>query len=45
MREFGESKMKKLVEINVVCNGSTGKIMCDIAKEANNNNIETYCFY
>lgn len=37
--------MKKLVEINVVCNGSTGKIMCDIAKEANNNNIETYCFY
>lgn len=26
--------MKKLVEINVVCNGSTGKIMCDIAKEA-----------
>lgn len=45
MKEFGESKMKKLVEINVVCNGSTGKIMCDIAKEANNNNIETYCFY
>ena len=45
MREFGGSKMKKLVEINVVCNGSTGKIMCDIAKEANNNNIETYCFY
>ena len=37
--------MKKLIEINVVCNGSTGKIMCDIAKEANNNNIETYCFY
>lgn len=45
MKELGGSKMKKLVEINVVCNGSTGKIMCDIAKEANNNNIETYCFY
>lgn len=37
--------MKKLVEINVVCNGSTGKIMCDIAKEAKNNDIDTYCFY
>ena len=25
---------KKLVQINVVCNCSTGRIMCDIAKEA-----------
>lgn len=37
--------MKKLVQINVVCNGSTGKIMCDIAKKANDNGTETYCFY
>jgi len=37
--------MKKLVQINVVCNGSTGRIMCDIAKEANNVGMETYCFY
>lgn len=37
--------MKKLVEINVVCNGSTGKIMCDIAKESSKKNLVTYCFY
>lgn len=34
-----------LVQINVVCNGSTGKIMCDIAKEANKYKFNTYCFY
>ena len=37
--------MKKLVQINVVCNGSTGRIMCDIAKEANNNGFDSFCFY
>ena len=37
--------MKKLVEINSVCNGSTGNIMCNIAKEANKQNFETYCFF
>ncbi len=37
--------MKKLVQINVVCNGSTGKIMCDIAKMANDNGYETFCFF
>ena len=36
---------KKLVQINIVCNGSTGKIMCDIAKEAEKEGYETYCFY
>lgn len=37
--------MKKLVQINVVCNGSTGKIMCDIAKDAEEKGYETYCFF
>ena len=37
--------MKKLVQINVVCNGSTGRIMCDIAKKAQENGLESYCFY
>ena len=37
--------MKKIVQINVVCNGSTGRIMCDIAKTANNKGFKTYCFY
>lgn len=36
---------KKLVQINVVCNGSTGRIMCDIAKTAEEKGYETYCFY
>ena len=36
---------KKIVYINVVCNGSTGKIMCETAMEAENNGFETYCFY
>lgn len=35
----------KVVQINVVCNGSTGKIMCDIAKTANKEEIDSYCFY
>ncbi len=37
--------MQKLVQINVVCNGSTGKIMGDLAKEAEKNGFETYCFF
>lgn len=37
--------MKKLVQINVVCNGSTGKIMNDISKGAIVDGYETYCFY
>lgn len=36
---------KKLVQINVVCNGSTGRIMCDIAKTAEEKGYKTYCFY
>ncbi len=36
---------KRLVQINVVCNGSTGKIMCDISKEAQKQGYETYCFF
>lgn len=37
--------MKKIVQINVVCNGSTGRIMCDIAKKSSNEGFKTYCFY
>lgn len=37
--------MKKFVAINSVCNGSTGKIMCDIAREISKNDFDTYCFY
>lgn len=37
--------MKKLVQINVVCNGSTGKIMCDIAKKAEKDGFKSYIFY
>ena len=36
---------KKIVYINVVCNGSTGKIMCETAKCAEQNGFETYCFF
>lgn len=36
---------KKLVQINVTCTGSTGKIMCSIANEAEKNGYEAYCFY
>ncbi len=35
---------KKIVQINVVCNGSTGKIMCDIAKTIKDD-YDVYCFY
>jgi len=35
----------KLVQINVVCNGSTGKIMCDIARVASEDGINSYCFF
>lgn len=37
--------MKKIVQINVVCNGSTGKIMCDIAQKCKNKGYEIYCFF
>lgn len=36
---------KKLVQINTVCNGSTGKIMCDIALKAKECGFDTYCFF
>ena len=39
------SKKKKYVQINTVCNGSTGKIMGDIAREANKNGYQTLCIY
>ena len=35
----------KVVQINVVCNGSTGKIMCDLAKELDRKGHETYIFF
>lgn len=37
--------MKKLVLLNVVCNGSTGKIICDLAKSAEKNNYDVTCIY
>ncbi len=37
--------MKKLVQINSVCSGSTGKIMCSIAKKVAKEGCEAYCFY
>ena len=36
---------KKLVQINTVCNGSTGRIMTQIHEEAIKNGYESYCFY
>lgn len=47
MKELGrKNKMKKRIAfINVVCNGSTGKIMCDLAKIAHKDGFETYCFF
>ena len=36
---------KKIVYINVVCNGSTGKIMSDTASAAQKSGFEAYCFY
>lgn len=35
----------KVVQINVVCNGSTGKIMCDLAKELEIKGHESYIFF
>ena len=35
----------KLVQINTVCNGSTGKIMGDIQRVANQEGFETISFY
>lgn len=37
--------MAKLVQINTVCNGSTGRIMGDIQRTANKNGFETISFY
>ena len=37
--------MTKVVGINVVCNGSTGKIMKEIQKKANENGYETISLY
>ncbi len=37
--------MKKLIQINSVCNGSTGKIMGDIQREALHNGYETISIY
>ena len=36
---------KSIVFINVVCNGSTGKIMCETAKMASKKGFDVYCFY
>lgn len=36
---------KKLVQINVVCNGSTGRIMNQIQEETQNQGWEAYSFY
>ena len=35
----------KLVQINTVCNGSTGRIMGDIQRQANKEGFETLSFY
>ena len=35
----------KIVQINVVCNGSTGKIMCDLARKLNEKGHESYIFF
>ena len=36
---------KKIVQINTVCNGSTGRIMNQIQKEAEKDGWEVYNFY
>ena len=36
---------KKLIQINTVCNGSTGKIMGDIQRKANQEGLETLSIY
>lgn len=35
----------KYIQINTVCNGSTGKIMGDIARKANKDGYQTLCIY
>ena len=35
----------KLVSINTVCNGSTGKIMGSISRETRNDGFEVFCIY
>jgi len=37
--------MAKVVQINIVCNGSTGKIMREIQVLANENDYETLSIY
>ena len=37
--------MKKIVHLNVVCNGSTGKLMLGIHEEAKKRGYESYCFF
>jgi len=39
------SKKIKIIQINTVCNGSTGKIMGDIARKANKEGYQTLCIY
>lgn len=39
------SNKTKLIQINTVCNGSTGKIMGDIQREANENGFQTLSIY
>lgn len=44
-RAFNSEKKPKLIQINTVCNGSTGKIMGGIAKNARQDGYETLCIY
>lgn len=39
------NRKPKYIEINTVCNGSTGKIMGDIARKAEKDGYETLCIY
>ncbi len=40
-----KKKQPKLIQINSVCNGSTGKIMGDIGRKANSEGYETLAIY
>jgi hypothetical protein len=44
-RKTIQSEKQKLIQINTVCNGSTGRIMSDIQRAANNSGYETISFY
>ncbi|WP_416327801.1 glycosyltransferase [[Eubacterium] hominis] len=37
--------MERIAFINIVCNGSTGRIMRELQEKANENNFETIAFY